>query len=57
MKREQKELSLEFINLPETMSELSMEEIRGGRSVDAAYMGCGDHHDGTEDASRLMALI
>ncbi|WP_161781356.1 hypothetical protein [Porphyromonas gulae] len=56
MKREQKELSLEFINLPETMSELSMEEIRGGRSVDA-YMGCGDHHDGTEDASRLMALI
>ena len=44
MKREQKELSLEFINLPETMSELSMEEIRGGRSVDA-YMGCGEHHD------------
>lgn len=56
MKREQRSLSLEFINLPETVSELSMEEIRGGRSV-GAYMGCGEHHDGTEEASRLMALI
>lgn len=56
MEKEQKDLNLEFVNLPETLSELSMEEIRGGRSVNA-YMGCGEHHDGTESASRLMALI
>jgi hypothetical protein len=53
---EKKDLNLDFLNLPETISELSMEEIRGGRAV-GAYMACGDHHAGTEQDSRLMTLI
>lgn len=50
------DLSLDFITIPETLSELSMAELMGGRTVDG-YMGCGDHHDGTEESSRLMAVI
>lgn len=56
MEKNMSELNLDFVNLPETLSELSMEEFRGGRAINA-YMGCGEHHDGTESASRLMALI
>ena len=33
-----------------------MAEIKGGRSVDG-YMGCGEHHDGTEEPERLLALV
>lgn len=57
MKTEQKmDLGLDFLNAPEVLSELSMAEIKGGRSVDG-YMGCGEHHDGTEEPERLLALV
>ena len=50
------ELQLDFFNLPEVLSELSMDEIKGGRSA-GGYMGCGEHHDGTEEPERLLALV
>jgi len=51
-----KRKSIEFIKQPESLTKLSMNEIKGGRSV-ATYMGCGQHHDETEVGSRLMSVV
>lgn len=56
MKNEEELYELEFISIPEVFSELEMNEIRGGRKV-TDYMGCGEHHDGTEATERLLALV
>lgn len=56
IKNEEELYELEFISIPEVFSELEMNEIRGGRKV-TDYMGCGEHHDGTEATERLLALV
>ena len=54
MKIEENEIV--FITMPNEVSELDLNEIRGGRVV-TDYMECGNHHDGSESTQKLLALV
>ena len=55
MKNDKKK-TLQFVQEPERLTELSMIEIKGGKDV-STYMNCGQHHDDTEVGSRLLTVV